>query len=126
MTHLPLNHDHLKLACLELARNIAWHNNPITDVFTNSLADIFLKEALFHEEFLVNQERDPNIITWAVSYLAHAHAIPPMGVDVAWFRNSLSVVVELCCPNSMGRCEDENLYRQIEIGIGSARNNYNE
>lgn len=121
MTHHPLDHDRLRLACLEVARNIAWRGSPVDEVLAKSFAEILLKESLFHEEFLLGQERDPNIITWAVSYLAHAHAIPPMGTDIAWFREGLSVVIELCCPNSAGRREDERLYREIEIGLGLAR-----
>jgi hypothetical protein len=124
MTLPPLDHDRLRIACLEVARSIAWRGNPIDEVLAKAFAEILLKEALFHEQFLVGQERDPNIITLAVSYLAHAHAIPPMGTDTAWFREGLSVLIELCCPNSAGRLEDERLYREIETGLASARDDY--
>jgi len=120
----PLDRDRLKLACLEVARSIAWRNNPVDDVLATSFAEVLANEALFHEEYLNGQDRDPNIITWAVSYLAHAHAVPPSGADLAWFREGLSVLVELACPNTGGRREDERLYREIEAGIQSARDDY--
>jgi hypothetical protein len=124
MTHPPLDRDRLRIACLEVARNVAWRGNPVEGVLARAFAEILYEDALFHEEFLVGQERDPNIITFAVSYLAHAHAIPPMGTEIAWFREGLSVLVELCCPNSEGRREDERLYNEIEMGISLARGDY--
>jgi len=120
----PLDRDRLRLACLEVARNVAWRRGPVNDVVASSFAEVLTEEAIFHEEFLIGQGRDPNIITWAVSYLAHAHAIPPSGADIAWFREGLSVLVELACPNSAGRKEDERLYREIEEGIQLARDDY--
>ena len=120
----PLDRDRLKLACLEVARGIVRPSGPVNEVLASSFAEILVEEALFHEEFLVGQGRDPNVITWAVSYLAHAHAIPPTGVDIGWFRDGLSVLIELACPNSAGRREDEQLYREIERGIEIARDDY--
>jgi hypothetical protein len=122
--HPPLDRDRLKLAYLEVARSIAWRSGPVNDVLADSFAEVLAEEASFHEAFLTGQGRDPNIITSAVSYLAHAHAIPPMGADLAWFREGLAVLVELTCPNTVGRSEDERLYREIEEGIQSARNGY--
>lgn len=119
-----LDRDALKRACLEVAKSIAWRGGPVNDVLAASFAEILYEEALFHEKFIVDQDRDPNMITRAVGYLAHAHAIPPMGVDVFWFREMLSVLIELACPNAAGRKEDERLYRDIEDGIRIARDDY--
>lgn len=119
-----LDRDALKRACLEVAKSIAWRDGPVNDVLAASFAEILCEEALSHEEFIVGQGRDPNMITRAVSYLAHAHAIPPMGADVSWFREMLCVLIELACPNSAGRKENERLYRDIEDGIRIARDDY--
>ena len=120
----PVDHERLRIACLEVARCIAWRGNPVDEILARSFAEILVKEAVFHEEFLVGQGRDPNIITWAVSYLAHAHAFPPQGTDLAWFREGLAILIELCCPNAGGRKEDERLYREIEVGIATTREDY--
>ena len=122
--HPPLDRDRLKLACLEVARNIAWRGGPVNDVLATSFAELLADEASFHEDFLIGQDRDPNIITWAVSYLAHAHAMPPSGADIGWFREGLAVLIELACPNTAGRIEDERLYREIEQGIQWSRDDY--
>ena len=113
----PLDHLALKRACLDVAKRIAWRDGPVDDVLASSFAAILYKEALFHEEYIRDQERDPNMITRAVSYLAHAHAIPPMGVDVFWFREMLSALIELACPNTQGRKEDSHFYSDIETGL---------
>lgn len=119
-----LNRNALKRSCLEVAKSIAWRNGPVNDVVSASFTEILYQEALFYEDFVVNQGGDPNMITRAVSYLAHAHAIPPTGVDISWFREKLSTLIELACPNCASRSEDEQLYRDIENGIRIARNNY--
>ena len=116
-----LDRDALKRACLDVAKSIAWRGGPVNDVLAASFAEILYHEALFHEEFVVGQSRDPNMITRAVSYLAHAHTLPPTGADVSWFREMLSALIELACPNSVRREEDEGLYRDIEDGIRIAR-----
>lgn len=114
----------LKQACLAVAKRIAWRDGPVDEVLAASFAEILYKEALFHEEFIRGQDRDPNMITRAVSYLAHAHAIPPIGVDVFWFREMLSALVELACPNTPGRREDEQFYRDIEEGLQILRDDH--
>ncbi len=116
-----LDRDRLRLACLEVARKIAWHGSPVDEVLAKSFAEILLNEAAFHESFLIGQERDPNIITHAVSYLAYVHAIPSMGTDLGWFRDGLAILIELCCPNTGGRLEDERLYKEIELGLMISR-----
>lgn len=119
-----LDRDRLSLSCLELARSIVWHKSPVDDVLAKSFAAILLNEAVRHEEFLIGQGRNPNIITFAVSYLAHTHAIPPLGTDLGWFRDGLAVLIELCSPNCRGRSADERLYKEIEHGLMIARGDY--
>ena len=59
----------------------------------------YFKEALFYEEFVIEQNKDPNLITRAVLYLSESHAVPPMKEDLTWFKNMLEVLIELVCPN---------------------------
>ena len=46
------------------------------------------------------EHRDPNLLIRAVRYLAHTHAVPPMGKDTRWFFGVLDVLVKLACPNT--------------------------
>lgn len=120
----PLDRDRLRLACREVARNIESRRGPVSDAVASAFAEVLIEEALFYEEYLLGQDRDPNVSTSAINYLAHVHAIPPMGVDVSWFRDSLAVLIELACPNAAGSRQDEQLYKEIERGIQLARDDY--
>jgi hypothetical protein len=119
-----LDHDALKRACLEVAKSIAWRDGPVDDILASTFSEILYKEALYHEEFIAGQDRDPNLITRAVSYLAHAHAIPPMRLDISWFRDMLAALIELICPNSAGREEDMQFYQDIEDGLRILREDH--
>jgi len=121
---MKLDHEGLRAACFELARAIRWKKDPVDEVIARAMVEMFYREAVFHEEFLVGQGRDPNIITRAVRYLALKHAIPPMGEDPAWFRNMVEVLVELACPNQGVTAEHEAFFQDIEQGIAEARGDY--
>ena len=62
--------------------------------------EAYFAEARQQAEDLAEAGHDPNIVTRAVVYLAHEHAIPPMRDDVRWFRDALDVLVRLLNPLS--------------------------
>ncbi len=121
---MKLDHDALRAACFELARAIRWKNDPVDEVIARAMVEMLYREAIFHEEFLVGQGRDPNIIVRAVRYLALKHAIPPMGENPGWFRSMLEVLVELACPNQGVSPDQESFFRDLEAGIAGAREDY--
>jgi len=88
------------------------------------VAKRFFDIAIEHEEFVVGQERDPNLITRAVAYLAHTHAIPPMRDDTRWFSDMLGVLLELACPNMGVPQEFDRFYKDIEDGIANSRSDF--
>jgi hypothetical protein len=121
---MKLNRKRLKAACHKVAKTTMWAQQPIDAALIEALAERFLKIAEHHEPFIVEQGRDPNLITRAVHYLAYSHAMPPMNDDTNWFSDMLDVLVELACPNSIGSRRLELFYRDIEEGIAESRSHY--
>jgi len=121
---MKLNVTKLKNACFEVARNTMWDTRPIDVADIESVANRFFEIAKDHEEFIVGQGQDPNLITRAVLYLAHSHAIPPMRDNIQWYSDMLATLVELACPNVRAIEENEAFYHDIEEGIEIARSEY--
>ncbi|PZO17981.1 MAG: hypothetical protein DCE87_02605 [Betaproteobacteria bacterium] len=121
---MNLDRVDLRQACFEVARSIRWRQNPVDEVLAKASVDLYFKEALNHEDFLVGQGRDPNIIVRAVRYIAHKHAIPPMEGDIDAFSVALEVLIELICPNTCVKADQETFFRDIEEGIQEARGDY--
>jgi hypothetical protein len=121
---MKLDNNALAEACFEVARAIRSKKNPVDKVLAKASIQIYFNEAIQHEEFLVNQGRDPNIIVRAVRYLAHKHMIPPMEGNVEAFASMLEVLIELACPNTGVDKEQEAFLKDIEQGIRDARNDY--
>lgn len=98
----------LLTACREVSRSTLWQTlKPMTidDVIDSGQIErtvhAYFEEAKRHAAWVEEQGLDPNLVTRAVLYLAHEHAIPPMKDDVHWFRDALDVLVRLICPNSV-------------------------
>ena len=118
---MKIDRDKLQEACFNIARTVLWVQRPVPVTEIQSLADQFYKEALWHEDFVAGQDRDPNLITSAVVYLGNRHAIPPLADDPQWFNNMLQVLIELCCPNQGGQINEEQFFRELELGIAESR-----
>jgi hypothetical protein len=118
---MDLDQNRLKAACLEIARNTMWERRPVDSAYIVTHAESLYRIAQDHKEFVFGQGRDPNLITRAVRYLGHTHAIPPMREDLHWFFDMLTALIELACPNTSATKEDEMFYRDVEAGIALAR-----
>ena len=108
---MKLGRDELKAACYQVATNTMWDRRPVDVEAIQTVAAELVKIAEFHEEFVIGQGRDPNLIIRAVGYLNYVHAMPPMRDDTRWFDDMLRVLVELACPNSVGSRELEPFSR---------------
>lgn len=104
-------------ACLNLAKCVLITDNGGSNDIVETLAARFEDEALLHLDFIVGQDRDPNLLTRAVNYLAESHAIPPMGTDVGWFRQMLICLVELAVPNAGLTPNGATFLRDVQVGI---------
>lgn len=128
-----LNRDALFEACKKVASQTLWQTpypQDISDIIDseqiNKTIQGYFEEALHHVEFIVEQKRDPNLITRAILYLSQSHAIPPMKEDLTWFNNALEVLIELACPNVMHSKETSQFLYDIEKGIKETRKNIND
>lgn len=121
---MKLNRDELRDACFSVAASRLWFRSP-EDVESIQLrADTFFNTALEQEQFIVEQERDPNLIVRAVRYLEHVFAVPPPNEEKRWFHDMLCLLIELACPDTGSSRDQEMFYRDIETGLEQARADY--
>jgi hypothetical protein len=97
-----------------------WGRRPSSAATIDDAADHLFNIAIEHEEFVVSQGRDPNLITRAVTYLAHAHAIPLIREDTRCFSGMLNVLIELACPKGKPSQFDA-FYRDVTQGVAISR-----
>jgi hypothetical protein len=100
---MPLNSEGLHAACVEIARTTLWRPKEEvqpTEEDVEALAAQYVEHALRRIDFVTGQGRDPNLLVRAARYLAHTHALPPMGNNTGWFPEMLDVLIELACPNT--------------------------
>lgn len=114
----------LERACFDLVRSIRWKDGPIEKVVAQAMVPGYVEIALHHEDFLVGQGRDPNIIVRAVRYLAHVHAIPPHEGNMEWFKSAMDILIELACPNTGVESDQEPFFQDLLQGINEARSDY--
>jgi hypothetical protein len=114
---LELNHEALRAACFEAARKTMQDARPTDLDKIRKLADTFYGIAWGHLKRIAAQGRDPDILSRAVSYLAHTHAIPPMHDSTEWFFFMLRALVELSCPEVEQNGETSVFLSDIRQGI---------
>ena len=114
-----LDDEALRAACLELSKQTMW-------VEVQSVADGYYRTAIDYFEFIEGQGRDPNMLTRAVNYLAHTHAIPPMQDDQRWFSDMMMALIELACPNAGQTAKSAEFLNDIEAGIEEIRSTLDE
>ncbi len=95
---MDLNVEALREACFAAAKGAMWDVRPTDVAKIQDLANSFFTIAMGHVHRLTHQDRDPNILVRAVTYLAHTHAIPPMHDGREWFIFMLAALIELACP----------------------------
>jgi len=114
---LELNLDALSAACFEVARKTLQDARPTDVDKIHKLADTFYGIAWAHMKRIVEQGRDQELLTRAVSYLAKTHAIPPMHDSTEWFFFMMRALLELTCPNVEQNDETRDFLSDIEQGI---------
>lgn len=105
-----LNLEALRVVCQEVAQSTLWQTPEpydIGDVIDSDqiarTVEAYVSEATQQADDLAEAGHDPNIVTRAIVYLAHEHAIAPMKDDVRWFRDALDVLIRLVNPLSPPR-----------------------
>ncbi|MGH9548085.1 MAG: hypothetical protein ACRD3W_01875, partial [Terriglobales bacterium] len=81
---MVLNTEALYAACRAVAEQTLWkttREKKTTKKEIEALTERFYTSTIVHLDFIIEQHRDPNLLVRAVRYLAHTHALPPMGKD---------------------------------------------
>ena len=113
-----LDEQALQEACLELARVVLAAGQPqVSNDILETLADRFQREVLDFAPGIARAGRDPNLLTRAVYYLNDAHALPLMGTDMAWFRQTLVCLVELAVPGIALSDKGGAFLRDVQLGV---------
>jgi len=113
-----LDESELQAATLELARVVLAAGQPlVSHDILETLADRFQREVLDFAPGIARAGRDPNLLTRAVYYLTDAHALPLMGTDMDWFRQTLVCLVELAVPGIALSDKGGAFLRDVQLGI---------
>lgn len=115
---LRLDEAALQDACLDLARVVLAAGQPqVSNDILETLADRFHREVVDFAPGIARAGRDPNLLTRAVHYLIDAHALPLMGTDMEWFRQTLVCLVELAVPGIALSDKGGAFLRDVQLGI---------
>ena len=113
-----LDEQGLQDACQELARVVLAAGQPqVSNDILETLADRFFREVVDFAPGVARAGRDPNLLTRAVYYLIDAHALPLMGTDMEWFRQTLVCLVELAVPGIALSEQGGAFLRDVQLGI---------
>ena len=108
----------LSEACLELARVVLASGQPeISHDILETLGARFEREAADFAPLVARAGRDPNLLTRALYYIVDAHALPLMGTDMDWFRQTLACLVELAVPGIALSAHGGAFLRDVQEGI---------
>lgn len=119
----PLDSEALDGACFALARALLWQKGPVSIEPIKEVASSLARTAREHADYLTGQQHDPNIVTRALEYLEHHHAMPTGNAEV-WARTALEILIELACCNTEPSSASEPFYRDIEAGLARSRDGY--
>ncbi len=123
---MKLDLPKLKRACFNVAQNAMCETKHVDVASIESIANEFFEIAKGYEEFVVALDRDPNLIARAVNYLAYAHTMPSMRNNTRWFSDTLTIIIEMACPDVVVMEDGMAFYRDIEEGIEVARSYLDE
>lgn len=111
----------LRAACRDLAHTVLAAAQPrVSADILETVAARFEQEAADFALLVAGNGRDPALLARAVHYLVDAHALPLMGTDMEWFRQSLACLVELAVPGIALSRKGAAFLRDVELGIAQS------
>ena len=117
----------LRAACEELAHVVLASGQPqVSRDILETLAKRFEREAADFALLVANAGRDTALLARAVHYLTDAHALPLMGTDMEWFRQTLACLVELAVPGIALSGKGGAFLRDLQVGIEQSLQDLNE
>ena len=116
-----LDEDALRDASRDLARVVLAAGQPqVSNDILETLAARFEREAVDFAPMVARAGRDPNLLTRAIIYITDAHALPLMGTDMDWFRQTLACLVELAVPGIALSERGGAFLRDVQVGIAQS------
>jgi hypothetical protein len=113
-----LDEDELREACFDLARVVLAAGQPqVSNDILETLAARFEREAVDFAPMVARAGRDPNLLARLIHYIVDAHALPLMGTDMDWFRQTLACLVELAVPGIALSAKGGAFLRDVQEGI---------
>ena len=113
-----LDEDALREACHDLARVVLASSQPqVSNDILETVAARFEREAVDFAPMVARAGRDPNLLIRAMRYIVDAHALPLMGTDMDWFRQTLTCLLELAVPGIALSDKGGAFLRDVEDGI---------
>ena len=97
----------VKDACKLLSKNLIWWQiEPDTTQIDKDLDEFNEMTDRFYEIakknfFKVEQLANGEVLALAINYIDRAISLPPLRGHYSWFDNTLSVLLEMCNPNSL-------------------------
>jgi hypothetical protein len=126
-----MEYNDIRKSCFELATHLMWEKgawtiNKIESNLSelNSIAEKLYKIAEDQFESRKNLEINSEIVSRAIYYINRVHTIPPLRGNYVWFENTLDVLLEIVCPNTLLKEESEHILflNDIEKGLEISRN----
>jgi hypothetical protein len=113
-----LDEEELHEACVDLARVVLASGQPQVSMdILETVAARFEREAVDFAPMVARADRDPNLLVRAIRYIVDAHALPLMGTDMDWFRQTLACLVELAVPGIALSDKGGAFLRDVQVGI---------
>jgi hypothetical protein len=113
-----LDEDALRDASRDLARVVLAAGQPqVSNDILETLAARFEREAVDFAPMVARAGRDPNLLTRAIIYITDAHALPLMGTDMEWFRQTLACLIELAVPGIALSERGGAFLHDVQVGI---------
>jgi hypothetical protein len=112
-----MDYAEFEAACREVAKATLWKGGEASADIIETYTQKLMKRCEYDIDYISAMERDPNLLTRAIRYIAHTHAIPPMGTDIEWFATMVQCLIELAVPNT-GQTPDSSAFlHDVQEGI---------
>ncbi|WP_313457930.1 hypothetical protein [Achromobacter sp.] len=112
-----MNYAELEAAYREVAKATLWTGQETSADVLETYTHKLMQRCEHYIDYIAGMDRDPNILTRAVRYIAHTHAIPPMGSNVEWIAQIVECLIELAVPNSGQTLESSAFLHDVKEGI---------
>ncbi|MFY3589560.1 hypothetical protein ACOTHW_02960 [Achromobacter xylosoxidans] len=112
-----MDYAEFEAACREVAKGTLWTGSETSADVIETHTHRLMQRCDHEIDYISGMGRDPNLLTRAIRYIAHTHAIPPMGTDIEWFASTVECLIELAVPNTGQTVESAAFLHDVQEGI---------